>query len=59
MFGRQIVEFLHKRTPQICSLLGFGEWWFLSLQTICYKNRIALFLDINVIAFKQFPLVGN
>jgi hypothetical protein len=25
MFGRQIVEFLHKRTRQICSLLAFGE----------------------------------
>jgi hypothetical protein len=25
MFGRWIVEFLHKRTRQICSLLAFGE----------------------------------
>ena len=25
MFGRQIVEFLHKRTRQIWSLLTFGE----------------------------------
>jgi hypothetical protein len=28
MFGRGIVEFLHKRTRQIFSLLAFGEWWF-------------------------------
>jgi hypothetical protein len=25
MFGRQIVEFLHKRTRRICSLLAFGK----------------------------------
>jgi hypothetical protein len=25
MFGRRIVEFLHKRARQICSLLAFGE----------------------------------
>ena len=25
MFGRQIVEFLQKRTRRICSLLAFGE----------------------------------
>ena len=31
MFGRQIVEFLRKRSLQICSLLAFGEQWFLSL----------------------------
>jgi hypothetical protein len=25
MFGHRIVEFLHKRTRQICSLLAFGR----------------------------------
>jgi hypothetical protein len=34
MFGRQIVEFLHKRTHLIFSLLAFGERWFLSLPLI-------------------------
>ena len=31
MFSRRIVEFLHKHTCQIFSLLAFGEQWFLSL----------------------------
>ena len=33
MFGRRIVEFLHKHTWQIFSLLTVSERWFLSLCT--------------------------
>jgi hypothetical protein len=39
MFGRRIVEFLHKRTRQIFSLLTFGEWWFLSLHYCVFSNE--------------------
>jgi hypothetical protein len=34
MFGRRIVEFLHKWTRLIFSLLAFGERWFLSLRSL-------------------------
>jgi hypothetical protein len=39
MFGRRIVEFLHKRTRQIFSLLAFGERWFLSLHYCVFSNE--------------------
>jgi hypothetical protein len=42
MFGRRIVEFLHKRTSRTFSLLAFGERWFLSLHWIqmpCFKLK--------------------
>ena len=39
MFGRRIVEFLHKRTRQIFSLPAFGERWILSLHYCVFSNE--------------------
>ena len=40
MFGRRIIEFLHKRTCQMFSLLAFDERWFLSLDFVRTQWRL-------------------
>ena len=56
MFGRRIVEFLHKRTCRICSLLAFGE--FLSggfFHWVMVFN--ATFNNISVISWQSVLLM--
>ena len=66
MIGRRIVEFLHKRTCQIFSLLAFGELWFLSLLFTFSRyfgsrtRNFPLFLKVTILSFScQLPLIFN
>ena len=46
MFGRRIVEFLHKRTHRICSLIAFGK---LASGGFFHCNNIYFFSNIMLV----------